>query len=112
MRLINIVGLCVVLAACANDAKLLSDEATAGTELDKLEHTLSMAEAKYQQSKIVGFAWRATGISIGAAKAALAADDLETARQQIQQAMQLAQASLIQAETEAVNWQQRPPFAE
>jgi hypothetical protein len=74
--------------------------------------TLEVAMLMYQQSQDLGFAWRATVESIEAAKAAQQAGDTEAAQLQINRAIALAEASIAQAQREAVDWKTRPPFGQ
>ncbi len=70
---------------------------------------IAEAEELYQQAKEKEHAWIVTSRSIAEAKEALAAGDEATARQAAEKAVMTAEASLKQAEDEALAWQSRVP---
>ena len=68
------------------------------------------ARKLYERSVSLGFAWVATRQQVDAAAAALSAGDDTAARTAAQEAIALAEASIAQAEREALAWQARMPF--
>ncbi len=88
-------------------ALALSSSTFAETELAA---QLEAAQASFAEAKAAGHAWRANRLALEAAERALTAGDEAEARARIDEAMQLAEASLAQAATEAETWQTRMPF--
>jgi uncharacterized protein (DUF305 family) len=83
----------------------IQQEAPSSTD-ELVEH----ARALYERSVSLGFAWVATRQQVDAAAAALSAGDDRAARTAAQEAIALAEASIAQAEREALAWQDRMPF--
>lgn len=84
-------------------------EAPSSAEVAALIET---AQDNYAQSQQLGFAWRSARQAIEGAQKALAAGQYEAAEQAAQTAINLAQASIEQAQTEATAWRTRKPFAQ
>ena len=95
---IGILGLLMVCAGCG------------ATPVSPATAALAQAEARYAESVDRGFAWSAAKQSLERAREAMAAGDEAIAEQQAARALQLADASLAQAEREASAWQERAPF--
>ncbi len=108
MHLFVMAGFIAIVAACSPGG--VSDQSSALVEAGVEITPLEMAENMYQKSQDLGFAWRATAELIEASKVSQQAGDMDAAQSQIRRAMALAEASIAQAEQEAVDWQTRPPF--
>ena len=108
MHLLVIAGFIPVVAACSPDG--VSDQSSAPIEANVEVTPLEVAENLYQKSQDLGFAWRATAELIEASKVSQQAGEVDAAQSQIRRAIALAEASIAQAQQEAVDWQARPPF--
>lgn len=115
IHLLVIVGVVALVAGCSPTQESTVSISAAKVETKAqlpAEATLEVAMQMYQQSQDLGFAWRATSESIEAARAAQQAGDTEAAQLQISRAIALAEASIAQAQREAVDWKTRPPFGQ
>lgn len=70
---------------------------------------IETAQDNYEQSQQLGFAWRSTRQAIELAQKALDAGEHDEAQQAAHNAINLAQASITQAHTEATAWRTRAP---
>ena len=73
------------------------------------EQAIERAQAKFEQSRVVGHAWLPTKQSLAAAKQAFSEADYPSAIAQAERAEALAEASLAQAESEQNAWHERFP---
>ena len=114
MHLFVTTGFIALVTACSPGGVSDQPSAPAETTLQpvRAEVSLEIAEKMYQKSEDLGFAWRATAELIEAAKASQQAGDMDTAQLHISRAIALAQASIAQAEQEAIDWQTRAPFGQ
>lgn len=71
---------------------------------------VAQAREKFDRSSKLGFAWRPARQALAQAEAAFSEGDEATALEAALRAINLADASIAQAENEAQAWQNRPPF--
>jgi hypothetical protein len=77
----------------------------------KARAAVAQAEARYAASAEAGHAWRQPKALIEDARQALEAGDFETALNNADRAIAMADASLAQAEAEKSAWRHRLPFS-
>ncbi len=82
----------------------LADDAASAAAL------IAKAEAKYQESETLGFAWRNANLALTEARTAHDAQKYSEAEAAARTSIELSEAAIIQARHEAEAWQTRPPF--
>lgn len=99
-----------VLVAFVLIVSMSAQAESSASEKSQAQQLLQTAQAKYEQSRHLGFAWRSTNQAIAAAQTAYDAAEYSKAQQEAQSAIKLAEASIAQANTEATAWRTRQPF--
>ena len=100
-----LLALFLILFAACTKSELPADPA------EQASAAVAEAEARYQESREAGHAWRKPAALIDDARAALEAGDHETAVSNADRATAMAEASLAQAEAESTAWRDRFPFS-
>jgi len=104
-----------LLTGCGDDQAVDSsvpveaEMAQPSTDETSTAAMIEKARALYEEAELKEHAWLVTSRSIDAATQALADNDDEAARVAAKLAIFTAQASLQQAETEAMSWKSRVP---
>lgn len=74
------------------------------------QQAINTAQARYERSQELEFAWRVTGQALAQARRAFAAEEFAAALKHARRAEELADLSLAQAQREAEAWRNRGPF--
>jgi uncharacterized protein YceK len=105
LNIVIVLAVAAWLPGCSESGSV-TDPAQSATQ------AIGRAEMKLEASRAVGHAWVPTVQSLAAAKEAFSNADYASATAQAERAEALAEASLLQAESEKTAWRDRFPTLE